>query len=485
MDNNVEWVQMTRSTDASRFLFVLGMIVAGCAGPKLSSSPGEDARSPVPDATPDDRPEPDARPPGPLVGGPWPVIHGGRGGHIYRITNLDDRGAGSLRDCIVDVEDRGARICVFEVSGVINLGSDLEISKPHITIAGQTSPDGIMLRGWSLWITASHVLVQHLAVRVGDASPGPDSAVHNAIIVVGRSTQPVSDVVIDHCSVSWTMDQTATAWDHWNNVTFSNNIFAQPLNDSFHVADDGGYEPHGVGPILGGVQGGRVVMVGNLMAHQAGRNPLSTAREIVLANNLVYNWGSEGTQIDSRGDGQPILGSLVGNHYVAGPDTTSTPIKMFWGSPPPGTQVYLVDNQAAGSSSDPWDPDVVQIVGDGSIAAIKAASAVAWPTDLVALPTQNNAVFHRVLAYAGARPAFRDSVDLRVVDEVRNGTGEIINCVSADGSARCEKNAGGWPIYGEGTRRFDVADPAGDSDGNGYTNLEDELHRLAALVEGL
>ena len=465
--------------NAKRFLFLFGFATAGCIA-TLDGSPGDDGN---PTVIGDDADPPDP-PTGPRLGGPFPVIPGGKGGHIYRVTNLNNSGPGSLRDCIIDVEDHGPRICVFEVSGVIELSSDLEIWKPHITIAGQTSPDGIMLRNWSLWILTSDVLVQHLAVRVGDGSPGPESKVHNAILVVGSSANPVSDVVIDHCSVSWTIDQTGTAWDHWNNITFTNNIFAQPLNDSFHIADEGGYELHGLGPTFGGVQAGRLVMAGNVLAHHAGRNPLSVARELVMANNVIYNWGSEGAQVDS-GDGQPIAASIVGNHFAAGANSTATPIKMFWALPPAGTLVYLADNFAAGSSNDPWDPDVVQFVSSASRADVEAASPVAWPSDLVVLPTENNALFDGVLAFAGARPAFRDAVDQRVVDEVRNGTGEIINCVSADGSPRCELNGGGWPIYGDGTRPFDVEDPFGDSDQDGFTNLEEELHRLAAVVEGI
>ncbi len=80
-----------------------------------------------------------------------------------------------------------------------------------------------------------------------------------------------------------------------------------------------------------------------------------------------------------------------------------------------------------------------------------------------------------VLAKAGARPADRDAVDKRIVHEVVTGTGRIINSPS---------EVGGWPNLQENHRQFSASlPPQADFDGDGYTNIEEILHRMAAKVE--
>jgi hypothetical protein len=107
-----------------------------------------------------------------------------------------------------------------------------------------------------------------------------------------------------------------------------------------------------------------------------------------------------------------------------------------------------------------------------------------WNTGLTARATANNAVYDRVLRYAGARPADRDSVDKRIVSTVRNRSGRIINCVSSNGTSRCNLNAGGWPTIARNTRRLTLPSSASTVASNGYTNLENWLHSLDAAVCG-
>lgn len=128
----------------------------------------------------------------------------GRGGAVHRVTNLNASGPGSLKAC---VDASGPRTCIFEVSGTIRMSSDLDITNPNITIAGQTAPSpGIMIRGAGIRVGASDVLLQHLRVRPGDAADGPDPGNRDALKV--SSQTPISNVVIDHCSFSWAMDET-------------------------------------------------------------------------------------------------------------------------------------------------------------------------------------------------------------------------------------------------------------------------------------
>jgi hypothetical protein len=114
------------------------------------------------------------------------------------------------------------------VSGAIRLTSDLIIRNGQIRIAGQTAPSpGIMIRGAGILITASDVLIQHIRVRPGDDPNGPDPDNRDALKITGTSTKPVRNVVIDHCSFSWSIDEIASAWGPHDNITFTNNIFGE------------------------------------------------------------------------------------------------------------------------------------------------------------------------------------------------------------------------------------------------------------------
>ncbi len=174
----------------------------------------------------------------------------GRGGRVYRVTNLNASGAGSLKEC---VDGTTARVCIFEVSGTIRITSDLIVRNSRLTIAGQTAPSpGIMLRGAGLRIQTSDVLVQHLRVRPGDDPNGPDPENRDALKIQGSAEKPVKNIVIDHCSFSWSIDEVASVWGPHDNVTLSNNIFAQPLHDSLHPQHDRtGRMAHGYGVLLG------------------------------------------------------------------------------------------------------------------------------------------------------------------------------------------------------------------------------------------
>ena len=223
----------------------------------------------------------------------------GRGGTIFKVTNLNASGTGSLKAC---VDGTTARTCVFEVSGVIRITTDLTIRNSKITIAGQTAPSpGIMLRGAGIKIQASDVLIQHIRVRTGDDLNGPDPDNRDSLKIEGTESKPVRNIVIDHCSFSWAIDETASTWGPTDNITFSNNVFSEPLDESLHPAYSGtGVQKHGYGVLLGPATGSSVTMVGNLFAHIVARNPLSRATEFVFTNNLVYNRGTMDVDLQSE-----------------------------------------------------------------------------------------------------------------------------------------------------------------------------------------
>ena len=289
----------------------------------------------------------------------------GRGGTVYKVTNLNASGAGSLKAC---VDGTTARICVFEVSGIIRLTSDLIIRNSKLTIAGQTAPSpGIMIRGAAIRIQASDVLVQHIRVRTGDDANGPDPDNRDSLKIEGSTAKPVKNIVIDHCSFSWAIDEIASVWGPHDNITFSNNIFAEPLNES---------HPSGVRRhrraearlrrvVRQRRHGSRVTMVGNLMAHQVERNPLSRARELVFVNNLVYDRGTMDLDLQSE-DGRITKSSVVGNVFLRGPSFSARHQADLSCAPRgsltlvSGSRVYVNDNYAPESGS-----SVAQLVAHG------------------------------------------------------------------------------------------------------------------------
>ena len=411
----------------------------------------------------------------------------GRGGAVYRVTTLGASGAGSLKACI---DATGPRTCVFEVSGVIRLTSDLIIRNDQIRIAGQTAPSpGIMLRGAALLINASDVLVQHIRIRTGDDPVGPNPDNRDSLKITGNSTKTVHNVVIDHCSFSWALDEVASTWGPHDNITFTNNIFAEPLNDSLHPQYDGtGTMPHGYGVLFGPSDNSSITFVGNLLAHIVERNPLSRAAELVMVNNLVYNRGTMDVQLESQ-DGRVTKSSVVGNEFLRGPSFSrpTRPIFVFTSSEHsllPGSRVYVNDNRAPDSGS--TYSELVTLTGGDVIPNLMTqTTAPVWNTGLVVRNTAASAVYSRVLSFAGARPTDRDSVDKRVVESVRTRTGQIINCVSPNGTTRCKKNAGGWPSYAQNHRTLTLPSNQASIASNGYSNLENWLNSMDQSMDGV
>lgn len=385
----------------------------------------------------------------------------GRGGKVHRVTNLNASGAGSLKAC---VDATGPRVCVFEVAGTINLSSELTVRNPYLTIAGQTAPSpGITLRGAALKVENTHdVLVQHMRIRVGDGSTGPDPSNRDGLIITAPDGGTTKNIVIDHVSVSWGVDENIQVWfDGVSDVTFRNVITSEGLYNSIHPEG-----VHSMGMILGPGTS-RVSVIGTLFAHNYGRNYLSQGEGGVYVNNVVYDRGSAAIVL-AKGTSNSRY-SFVGNHFVRGPDTLNN-AEINVNTTTSGIQMYLADNIGEGQTSAPSDQWSLTNGGSG----YRVNSSPLWPAGLVAKPSSR--ILDYVLDNAGARPADRDDVDARVVNDVRNGTGRIINSQS---------EVGGWPRLSVNSRPLQLpANPNADDDRDGYTNLEEWLHGYSAAVEG-
>ena len=424
----------------------------------------------------------------PQAGGYGIETPAGRGGAVLRVTNLNASGPGSLRAC---VDATGPRVCVFEVSGTIRVTENVVIRNSNITIAGQTAPSpGITVLGAGLHVYgASDVLVQHLRFRPGDAADGPPPDNRDALMV-SHSTKSFRNVVIDHCSFSWSIDEVASVYAGWDNVTLSDNIFANPLNDSLHPKG-----PHGYGLLV--EADGHTSIIGNLFANNERRNPLAKATHVVLANNVVYNAAKGVVQLEGSDDRSYVMmHTMVGNVFLRGPDSgNAEPIEIRPSQAvdglASGSKIYLADNVAPGVTSDPWSiTGVYKSTLDpfqatqGDVLKFRSEAVPVWPANMTRLPASDNVVLNHVLKFAGARPADRDSVDRGIVDGVKSRTGRVINCVAPNGTARCQLNAGGWPTLASNQRALTLPANPNEVTASGYTNLELWLHKMSAAVEG-
>jgi hypothetical protein len=406
------------------------------------------------------------------------ITPAGRGGKIYRVRSLADNTTApkllpdntyesSLRAAI---QATGARTIIFEVSGEIKMTTNLVISNPFITIAGQTAPSpGITVITPSFYIGTHDVLVQHLRFRPGADSTNTET--HGISMYSSGTSNPIYNVVVDHCTTSWASDENSNTWkpvvDGVKDVTFSNNIISEGLNNSLHSKG-----AHSKGMLVGdGSQ--RVAIIGNLFAHNADRNTeFKGGASGIFVNNIVYNWDrtQEATHLgyEAYFPGMPTLISVVGNVYISGPNTASGSAYAVEASSkiPINSKVYLYDNALLSSNISlfkneaPYDPRV--------------STPPVWVDGLSYLTSSQ--VENYLLPTVGARAADRDSVDKRVVSEVSTRTGKIIDK---------PEDVGGYPTLAVVSRALSLpADPNSDSDGDGYTNLEEWLHTYSASVGG-
>jgi hypothetical protein len=423
-------------------------------------------------------------PASPALRGFGSTTTGGSGRHLaprctqlMMVTNLSDTGPGSLRAC---AEASGPRTCVFEVSGRIMLRSDLLIRSPFVTIAGQSAPaPGILMTGGTLRIETHDVLVQHLFLRPGDDMTSSPFDSRDGVTLRAANSH-VYNVVLDHLSISWAIDENvgmfiSSAGGTMRDVTISNSILSEALAESKH---SGGL--HSMG-LLVGEHIKNVSVLRNLFAANHKRNPmLKGGVTAEVLNNVVYGWGADtGTAVLSVSNVEqinaPVLLNFIGNFYKAA--SYSRPYAPVFGAPlVPTTRVFAYSNVGPTRLTDNGD--------EWSIASLPRSPHQS--TDPV-LPLSDLELFgpaegyEYVLRNAGARKNERVStdVDARVVREVRNNTGVLKNCVSG-----CSRSAGGFPNFRVTSRPFSVpANPLGDSNGDGYTNLEDILIRQARLLE--
>ena len=440
---------------------------------------------------------------------------GGRGGTIYHVTNLNDNGPGSLR---YGLAQSGKRTIVFDVAGRIDLRSKLNINKGDVTIAGQTAPgNGICLSGYTVVISASNVVIRFIRFRMGDETQTEDDALQ----ILNRST-PYENIIIDHCSVSWSTDECASFYG-MKNFSFQWNIVSESLRVSIHEKGTHGY---------GGIWGGENASYHhNLLAHHDSRNPrldhdyVSTQKgPLSLVNNVIYNWrGNTCYGGESKNGSNYRKYNMIGNYYKPGPATSS----HYWFLQPtiecpncekdnptsvvPG-KFYLSGNYMDKSDKGAMNQDNWKGLSDNSLAStIKSSSVFSYSASPSSISIQSATdAFNAVTAYAGAS-FVRDDIDTRIAREAKNGTAEKKGSKSGiSGLIDTQADAGGWPDYTAtsdqiakntdsdldgmpdwfeeefGMNKFKDDSAGNYLDKNGrYTNLEMYLHYLVKdIVNG-
>ncbi|WP_151087927.1 T9SS type A sorting domain-containing protein [Hymenobacter baengnokdamensis] len=449
---------------------------------------------------------------------------GGRGSTavpttVLEVTNLNDSGAGSLRQALSGTYP--SRTVVFRVCGTIHLVSQLSIPA-NTTLAGQTAPgDGICVADKQSNVKGNNVIVRFMRFRLGDQY-------QNLGMVNGSGDEDAFDaisgttgLVVDHCTFSWGDDESFTCYKG-DNTTLQWNLISEGLNYSYHFeTGDTDFEHHG----YGGIWGGRHASFHhNLLAHMQGRNPrfdgsrnlspyTAGQENAEFVNNVIYDWGSYTT---NGGEGGNY--NIVNNYYKYGPNTNPgsssgvsvrsmiiNPYKQTSSPILPYGKYYLsgnyVDNSAFVTSHNWYGA----AMSGGTMAdTVQSKVLVPFAIESYALPTQTAAAaYASVLAGAGCTLPTRDPVDTRIIQEVKDRTGRIIDVqggyphgtayanskgawdiLNCNTPAPVDTDHDGMPDAYETANSLNPNDPADRAfiAANGYTNLENYLNGLVAAT---
>lgn len=449
-------------------------------------------------------------------------VTGGRGGAVYRVTNLNDSGEGSLRWAL---GKPGPRTIVFGVSGTIHLESALNIPG-NTTIAGQSAPgDGICVADYPVAIKGNNVIVRYMRFRLGNKYVKKDGA--DGWDGFGGFDQ--QDWMIDHCSVSWSIDECLSVLGN-KNTTVQWCLVAQSLVNSGHTKGAHGY---------GGNWGGSGASFHhNLLAHHGSRTPRLGPRPTTqldermdMRNNVIYNFGGNGCY-----GGEAMTVNIVNNYYKPGPGSPTgnkgkriagigirtdeyvktypayAPAHHIWG------KFFVegnVNSKYSDVTSDNWTYGIYNNIDasgcDGTYTAkTKDTIKLAEPMPFIVTTTHTAAqAYDKVLQYAGAS-LHRDSFDELMVSDTRNGaatyTGSglskgMVNSQDDNRPTNAPTDWSAWPTL---STNGSITDTDGDgmpdswetanglnpndaSDGNkvgddGYTMLEVYLNSLVENI---
>lgn len=371
--------------------------------------------------------------PGAVGGGKYAT--GGRGGEVYHVTNLNDSGAGSFRDAV----SKSGRIVVFDVSGTIELKSNI-LCQSNVTVAGQTAPggSGITLKNYKMGMSGDNIICRYISSR-----PGPYASTSSGNDAWGGAKG--SNSIIDHCSMSWTTDE------QWG--LYSNNEYYTVQYSIIGPADSwGGHSKgvHGFGLMMGK---GYSTFDHNLIIHNVSRNfrgKVEGKETADFTNNVIYNWAYQ-TAYGTIGHLNYVNNTLkMGNgttggyHYVAVDSSTKPENFGIYLS---GNRMLNKDDSVYGDITyDNWNGITVKDGLGITKDSVKSSSAFQTivngenvSTALTAESAEDS--YDHVLSFAGngISPELRTAVDLQCAEEAMNGTGYHSGTASYDSANDSEK----------------------------------------------
>ena len=380
---------------------------------------------------------------------------GGRGGQVLIVTNLDDSGPGSLRAACTA---KGPRIVVFRVAGTIALKSDIVVKEPYLTLEAQTAPgDGICLRDATFGVATHDVIVRYLRCRLGDVT----SREADSLDVWNGS----SNVIFDHCTATWSIDECLSLSGNNQNITIQWCLIGESLNRSKHSKGE-----HGYGSLARA--NGPVTFHHNLWLHNDSRNPRmgdnygrgTNFPTFDFRNNVIYDFGATASGLTQG----KLKINYVANFTRPGPSSKArTPITI---GPKSDIQFFIRDNILDGNPVFTADntryfstTEFEETNSSGEKVMRQEVRTVEHPFEaprVTTVPAKDLLAF--VLPTVGASLPKRDAVDTRLVEDVRNRTGRIIDT---------QTQVGGWPELKSGEVPL-------DSDNDGMPDAWEIKHHL-------
>ena len=387
---------------------------------------------------------------------------GGRFGRVIFVSNLNDTKdvnsssyEGSLRWALEQTWPENPadpynqrRIIIFRVGGVIPLVDRLILTHPYVTIAGQTAPgDGITLKGNEITIATHDVVVRGIRVRVGDQGQ-PTCCLDGVSISTHYANSDVYNIIIDHSSVSWAIDENVSTWKDpekpytVRDITVQWSIISEGLHNSIHLDEDAAEtDPHSMGAIFG-QDGTNMTVHHNIFAHNWARNPrISGIIHSEIINNIIYGWGNAAVEINQDKN----ITHVLNNYFKTVEDSRHTEIvlsdQMHLES-----QVYVSGNLTHDLRD--WKKMMVSRIKKPENFRVSSENLFI-PSNVTI--SSAKVAYADVLNYAGVIYPVRDMVDQRIIDDVKTGKGNIIDSQS---------QVGGWPNYQGGIYLEDV-----DNDG--------------------
>lgn len=387
---------------------------------------------------------------------------GGRGGKVIEVTNLNDSGPGSLRDAVD--QQIGPRTIVFNVSGNIKLASRLVVNQPYITIAGQTAPgEGITLSRAPIGLTGNDGVVRFLKVRIGGGKTYD-----------GMGLTGANHSIIDHCSISWTIDESFSSRSA-HNITLQRTLISEALNVAGHDKYGAG-KMHGYAATIGGDVGS---FHHNLLAHNYGRNwsiggglngDGYYSGKLDIRNNVVYNWGHRST------DGGANEVNFVNNYYKPGVSTNIfVALNAQIEGVGNGKQQYYFDGNVMPGYFNEKNQEKGRKFTLSNKAVVDYDVFLPKPFFESYVNTQTaQGAYKNVLSDVGANEPFFDKHDVRIVEETLKGTYSFKGSKSGlGGMIDNEADAGGWPNFISEKRPADW-----DTDHDGLPNWWEEAKGL-------